>query len=429
MKRKPYRRNTSLGIHLLLILALGGCPLPVDLPEETTTATPTSYEQRLILNNATLENADEAGNVVWKIQVKRAVYQDETKNAVIETVTGNFLQDGEVVLKLSADGGEITNEGQQIVLRDNIVATDPRNGVVLRCNLLYWFPEEGRVQVEEAVDGSNAELRVEAKTAQYWTADQRIEAKEEVVITGIKTPMQARSEEVVWEIPAQKVRSKTKIAIDRYDPPPATPVAEGVTPENSENSEPSTSEPSEPSTSEPSASETPETPATKPVPPVVSDRIIADQAEFNLEQQIVRLTGNVESRSMEPPMQIASNAIVWNLVTRIVRAEKPVTVIDREAQITMTANQGIADLEAEVVRVSGGARGINARRPADLYANQIVWQIRPQQVEAMGDVIYQQTDPPLHLTGSRAVGTLHNQRIVVSGGGSSASRVTTIIVP
>lgn len=410
MKRKPYRRKTSLGVGLLLVLALGGCPLPVDLPDETTEATPASYEQQLILNNATLENADEAGNVVWKVQVDRAVYQDETKNAVLEAVTGNFLQDGEVVLQLSADGGEITDEGQRIVLRDNIVATDPRNGVVLRCNLLYWFPEEGRVQVEDAVDGSNAELRVEAKTAQYWTEEQRIEAQEEVVMTGLKTPMQARTDQVEWDIPAEMVRSKTKITIDRYDPPPeAPPEGEG------ESSEP---EPADP-----------EDPAAKPVPPVVSDRIIADQAEFNLEQEIVILTGNVESRSMDPPMQIASNQIIWNLVTRIVRSEQPLTVIDRGEEITVTANQGVADLEAEVVRVSGGARGINRRRPADLYANQIVWQIRPQEVEAMGDVIYQQTDPPLHLTGSRAVGTLHNQRIVVSGGGSSASRVTTIIVP
>ena len=393
-----------------MVLALGGCPLPVDLPDETTETTPASYEQQLILSNATLENADEAGNVVWKVQVDRAVYQDETKNAVLEAVTGNFLQDGEVVLQLSADGGEIIDEGQRIVLRDNIVATDPRNGVVLRCNLLYWFPEEGRVQVEDAVDGSNPELRVEAKTAEYWTEAQRIEAKEEVVITGLKTPMQARTDQVEWDIPAQMVRSETKITIDRYDPPPeAPPEAEADNPEAT------------PATSE--------TPATEPVPPVVSDRIIADQAEFNLEQEIVILTGNVESRSMDPPMQIASNQIIWNLVTRIVRSEQPLTVIDRQEEITVTANQGVADLEAEVVRVSGGARGINRRRPADLYANQIVWQIRPQQVEAVGDVIYQQTDPPLHLTGSRAVGTLHNQRIVVSGGGSSASRVMTIIVP
>ncbi|TVQ58745.1 MAG: LPS export ABC transporter periplasmic protein LptC [Spirulina sp. DLM2.Bin59] len=395
MKRKPCRRKTSLGVGLVLVLALGGCPLPVDLPAETTEATPAGYEQQLILNNATLENADEAGNVVWKVQVERAVYQDETKNAVLETVTGNFLQDGEVVLKLSADGGEITNEGQQIVLRDNIIATDPRNGVVLRCNLLYWFPEEGRVQVEDAVDGSNPELRVEAKTAQYWTEDQRVEAKDEVVITGLKTPMQARTDQVEWDIPAQKVRSETKIMIDRYDPPdPPTPEGEDAQPT-----------------------------------PVVSDRIVADQAEFNLEQEIVILTGNVESRSMDPPVQIASNQIIWNLVTRIVRSDQPLTVIDREEEITITANQGIADLAKEVVRVSGGARGVNRRRPADLYANQMIWQIRPQEVEAVGDVIYQQTDPPLHLTGSRAVGTLHNQRIVVSGGGSSTSRVTTIIVP
>lgn len=355
------------------------------------------YEEQLILNNATLENVDEAGEIVWKVNVERVVYNDEAQNAVLTSVTGNFLQDGKVVVQIQADAGEITDAGKHIQLRDNIVATDPRNGMVLRGNVLDWFPDQGLIEIQDSFQGNDDDINVTATTAQYWSREQRIEATDKVVLTGTETPMQVRTEKLVWELPEQRIKSDRTVMIDRYDPPP------------------------EPADAEADAAEKPT--------PVVSDRITAGLAEFNLEQNTVTLKQNVESRSVDPPLQIASNSILWNLTTRTVFADQPITIIDHQDQTTLTANSGLANLQDEVIRVNGGARGVNARQASDLYANQIIWQIGPQRVEATGDVIYKQGNPPLHLSGSRAVGTLNNQRVVVTGGGSNQSRVMTTIIP
>jgi LPS export ABC transporter protein LptC len=371
------------------------CRPPERPASSESTAQEAVYEEQLILTNATLENADEQGEIVWKVNVERVVYNDESKNAVLTAVTGNFLQDGEVVVQIQADAGEISDSGKHIQLRDNIVATDPRNGMVLRGNVLDWFPEQGLIEIEDSFQGNDDDLNVTATKAQYWSRDQRIEAVEEVVLTGTKTPVQVRTEKLVWELPEKRIKSDRNVMIDRYDPPPETAEADD---------------------------------GEKPAP-VVSDRITAGQAEFNLEQNTVILKQNVESRSVDPPLQIASNSILWNLTTRIIIADQPVTIIDREDQTTLTANSGLANLKDEVIRVNGGARGINTRQASDLYANQIIWNIGPQRVEATGDVIYKQANPPLHLSGSRAVGTLNNQRVVVTGGGSNNSRVMTTIVP
>ncbi len=398
MKRKRYPIRISVGCCFLAVaLGITACRPPERPTSSEATPQEAVYEEQLILTNATLENADEQGEIVWKVNVERVVYNDESKNAVLTAVTGNFLQAGEVVVQIQADAGEITDSGKHIKLRDNIVATDPRNGMVLRGDVLDWFPDQGLIKIQDSFQGNDEDLNVTATTAQYWSRDQRVEAMEKVVLTGTKTPVQVRTEKLVWELPQKRIKSDRAVMIDRYDPPSETAEAEADDGE-------------------------------KPAP-VVSDRITAGQAEFNLEQNTVILKKNVESRSVEPPLQIASNSILWNLTARTILSDQPVTIIDRKDQTTLTANSGLANLKDEVIRVTGGARGINARQDSDLYANQIIWNIGPQRVEATGDVIYKQVDPPLHLMGSRAVGTLNNQRVVVTGGGSNNSRVMTTIIP
>jgi lipopolysaccharide assembly outer membrane protein LptD (OstA) len=52
------------------------------------------------------------------------------------------------------------------------------------------------------------------------------------------------------------------------------------------------------------------------------------------------------------------------------------------------------------------------------------WNVDTQTVVAEGQVNYRQVDPSINLNGSRAVGRLDDQTIVVDGG-----RVVTEIVP
>jgi lipopolysaccharide export system protein LptA len=64
---------------------------------------------------------------------------------------------------------------------------------------------------------------------------------------------------------------------------------------------------------------------------------------------------------------------------------------------------------------------------AKLTANEVRWQMSNQVMEAQGNVVYQQPDPPLNLTGPRAVGRLHDNSVVVSS--SPTERAVTKIIP
>jgi hypothetical protein len=57
----------------------------------------------------------------------------------------------------------------------------------------------------------------------------------------------------------------------------------------------------------------------------------------------------------------------------------------------------------------------------------MMWEIPTQKLQASGNVIYQQVNPPFNTTGPTAVGRLQDQSIVVTG--SAGTRVVTEIIP
>lgn len=444
MRKKPCRRRASLGLAVALATLLlsacrgGGEPVAV---EDDAQSEPTTYEEQLILNNATLENADEAGNVLWRLKARRTTYEPNRQDAQIEDIIGNLYADGEIVLKLKADTGEILEDGQTIYLRENVVATDPRTGVVLQCQEVEWTPEENSLIARQSLRGSNDELVVTGEQGKYTTETQVLEVIGKVIIDGKKTPLQARTEKAVWDLLQERLVSDRPIEIDRYKPTEDPPESINPKPTASSSSEGDIS-PAQDSfaqsadrepfngrrlNAKPQSLEPQRLPSPKGKPEI-TDRVVAQSATFDLAKQVVILKKEVESRSVEPPLQIASDSIIWNLTQRTVLSDSPVQVSNRADGITLTANEGLINLETEVLRLNGGARGINTRRPADLYANQIVWHLEDERLEAAGNVIYRQVDPPLDLAGSRAIGRLKDQTITVTGG-EGGGRVLTKIVP
>jgi len=132
--------------------------------------------------------------------------------------------------------------------------------------------------------------------------------------------------------------------------------------------------------------------------------------------------------SVEPPIDIASNSVYWNLNTERVVSEQPVRIWHRKEQVTLTANQGEVDLQQQVALLTGGARGVAANRDrSNLSADRLRWDITTQRLQAEGNVVYQKLNPSLILTGQVGVGKLQDQTIVVTGG--SSGRVVTEIIP
>lgn len=468
MRRKPCLKRTRLKTRPLLSVAIalivgtslacGSSQPDIEPPSEEENV---SYEEQLILNNATLENVDDAGKPLWIIRSERAAYQPGQKDAQLEGITGNVYEAGEIVLKLKADKGEIVEDGQAIHLRDDVVATDPRTGVVLQSPEVQWSPEDGVLTVKQSFKSSSEDVEVTGKEATYTPETKVIEATDKVVINGKETPLQIRTEKAVWDIPKERITSDQPVEIDRYQVPKSDDEAAEEKLKQSEKSEEAAVEPFvvppvflrlaqyaqtrqagskpgaetetqpeselDPEVADPESAASETDPAAEKPKRIVTDRVTAKSAQFDLKKQVVILKKAVDARSVDPPLQVASDSIIWNLAERTVLSDTPVKIINRGDAITLTANEGFLDLEKEVVRVTGGARGINTRRPADLYANKIIWYIEPKRVEAAGNVIYKQAEPPLNLAGSTAVGQLAAQQLKVKSG--PEGRVVTTIVP
>lgn len=361
---------------------LSACESESRTPKKSQQDSPAApdFEASLVFNDVTLEQADPQGHPLWKVKAKQAAYSKDKKNAKVQNPIGDLFQDGKLVLKVSAQSGEVQEDGQKILLKGQIVATDPRNGAVFRGNEVEWRPKEDLLLVRDNLKGTHEKTEVSAGEGRYLSRKQQVELFGKVVGTSKDPALQIKTEHAIWQIPQKLVIGDQRLQIDRYT---------GTT---------------------------------------VTDQAVGDQSEVNLATKTAKMKQNVELASIDPPVQIASNSVIWNFNTRTVVSDQPVRIVNRQEQVTLTANRGQVDLERNVAVATGGAQGMSTRNQAKLYANQITWEIPTQQLQADGNVIYQQVDPPLNLNGSKAFGRLDDQTITITGG-SSGGRVVTEIVP
>lgn len=340
----------------------------------------TAIEGTLVFNNVTLEQADEKGRPLWKVKAKQAIYTKDKKLGRIDQPTGDLYQDGQIVLKASADSGEILENGQIVFLKGKVTATDTRNGAVFNGDELEWRPKEDLLVVRNNLKGSHPQLQATGKEGRYFSRKQQLELIGQVAAISKDPDLQMKTEHLFWQIKEKQVNGDKRIQIERYKDK------------------------------------------------TVTDRVEADKSEVNLQTKIAILKQNVQVTSVEPPVLMSTNSAVWNINARTVISDQPVKIVHQKEEVVMTANQGQVDLEKKVANLTGGVQGIGSRNQAKLYSNQLIWDIPTQNVQASGNVIYQQINPPFNLKGATAVGKLQDQSIVVNSGGSG-NRVVTEIIP
>ena len=364
-------------IGVVVVLGLVGCGDPQRTANKATqeTSSVQNVERNLTFNDVTLEQADEQGRSVWKVKAEEATYSKDKKVAQVQKPTGELFQDGKSVYQIVAQQGEIQQDGKQLFLKGQIVATDPRNGLVLRGNELEWRPQEDLLIVRNQLSGTHRQVQVVAQEARVFSRASRIELQGRVVAKATETALQLRTEQLLWQIREQKLIGDRPVQIDRY---------KGKT---------------------------------------ITDRATANSSEVNLKTKVATLRQNAQLKLLEPPLDIASNSMSWNLNMETVTANQPVRMVHRQEQVTLTAKQGRMDLQKEVVYLTGDVYGLGQRRQS-INAKALTWYLPSQLVEANGDVVYRQVEPNASFTGQKAVGKLQDQTIVVSGG-----RVVTEIIP
>lgn len=339
----------------------------------------TEIEGSLVFNNVDLEQADEKGNPLWKVKAKQVTYSQDKQIARIANPTGDLYQDGKIVLKVSAKSGEIEKNGQIVFLKEEITATDTRNGMVFRGDELEWHPKEDLLVIRRNLKGNHPQLQATATEGRYFSRKQQVELMGKVDAISKDPNLQMKTEHLVWQIPQQLVNGITRTRIERY--------------QNK----------------------------------TVTDRVEADQSEVNLKTKIAILKQNIQLTSIEPPLLMSTNSAVWNLNAETVLSDQPIRIVHQKENVIITANQGQIDLQRKVANLTGGVQGVGSQNQAKLYSNQLRWDIPTQNMQASGNVMYQQVNPPFNTQGEKAVGKLQNKSVVVSSG--TSGRVVTRIIP
>ncbi|MEH1862380.1 MAG: LPS export ABC transporter periplasmic protein LptC [Nostoc sp.] len=378
-KIQNFSSTPSFLVLLLLIFGLVACGGKSPPASQQNTVASSNPDSNLTFFDVTLEQADEVGRPIWKVRAKTAKYTKEKQIGQAESPYGELYQDGKIVYQIKADVADIEQDGKQLFLKGKIFATDPNNGIVLEGNELEWRPKEDLLIVRNKINGTHKKLQAVAQEVRVKTREQRMEFSGGVVANSIDPQMQVRTEHLIWNIKEEKLIGDRPLEIDRYK-------------DNK-----------------------------------ISDRGKGNYAEVNLKTKIATVQKNAQLELLDPPLQIASNSMTWNMNAETVTTNSPTRMFQRAENVTVTANQGEMKIPQKTVYLKGNVNAVGQRRQS-LRSNTLTWYLDNKLVEAQGNVVYRQIDPPLNFVGETAVGNLQTENILVKGG-SSSGRVVTEIIP
>ena len=132
--------------------------------------------------------------------------------------------------------------------------------------------------------------------------------------------------------------------------------------------------------------------------------------------------------SLEPELSIAANGFIWNYRKRIINSDQPIQLVNNLQQFSATGNQGKVDFKSKIATLQNGVQGINNRELATLYAQKAVWDIDRKEIDALGNVIYNRTQPNVNLTGDKALIDLGKNKATISSNQPTQKPVVSVVI-
>lgn len=362
----------------LLVSCQGNNQNPQEINDNDTNR---EVEQGLVLYNSTIEQSNANGDTLWRISTEKAIYSQDNQSAKIEKIVGNLFENDEIILKVSADNGEVTKEGKEIFLRGNILVIDPRNQAEFRGEEVVWKPEENFLVItgKDQIKASHEKLVVTAKEGIYNTQNQVLELNKDVLATTNKPTLQLKTQHLYWQIPQDKVIGNKPLNLLRFE-------------DN-----------------------------------IITDKLDTQQIEVDLNTSVAVISGNVEYQSVKPSLQAATTRIIWYYGDRIMESNQATQLIQPDQGTNLTANIVKFNLAENQVYLQDGVYGYTKDNDTEIYADQMLWNVDSQEINAEGNVFYKQLNPDVNLKGVKAWGNLKDKNITVQG--NDNTKVITNIYP
>ncbi len=447
MKITRWYRWTAIAATIaVLVVALRTCGIGQKI---AAPAPAEQIEPALTLQAVTLEQPDENGSLLWRLKATSVNYSPNNQRATLKELKGEFFQAGETIYTVVADEGEVRQNGEMLFLTGNLVATGIEDELTLESDRLKWQPKEDRLIMGEFEDDA---LSDDAKNDDAEEDSEDVKTESEQLAKGAlvekKPPINPSTDEpTANRFPTE---GSQKPPVKGFNPQMET-IARVVTVINKENrvdlsggviaksketpwltfesdslvwfTERERIEAQQLLKVEQYASEDYQ---------VVSDRILGAKGDVSLTDNIVTLNESVQLTSLAPssgqPLKAESKSAVWDVENQTVALDNPVKLEQPAQKITASANQARLDLAQEVIYLTGNVQANGEEKGSQLKANSVTWRTGSQDVEAEGNVSYQQAaSPEVAMTGERAVGNIEQGTVVVTD--SRSGDVVIEIVP
>ncbi len=359
-------------------VGLGGCR-PGNKSQPQSSITPSPIEPKLELDKLSFEQVDKQGKPLWKVRAQKGVYAPDKKRAKVTNLDGDLYQDGQVILHVTAKSGEVEQAGEKVVLRGDVITKETRNNLVLIGQEVEWQPKADLLTIRDRVQANHPQFQANADRGQYFSRKQQMELSGKITAFSVDPRLALQTEHLTWQVKDQKVIGDRPVQIQRYQ-------GQNIT-----------------------------------------ARVTANTSTTRLDRKIINLQGKVQLNATNPLIQVNGESFSWQIDRELITADRPLQIVHQQQQATFTADNGQVDLHASTATLTGNARGIATRNQAKLRADRLIWEMTSQQLVGTGNVVYQQTSPNIKFTGTRGVGKLQDQSIVITS--DRHQQVQTEIIP
>jgi LPS export ABC transporter protein LptC len=382
-----------LGLILLGVL-LSACSTP-----EPPKPVATPVTEGMGLRELTLRRTDNQGRPLWQIQAKTANYKNN--QGKVQSLVGQLYADGKPIFRLQSPTAEIRQQGEQLLILGNTTVTDLRGKGVLTAEEFLWQPDTGTLIARKKPKLVYPLVQVTATEMRAQSRPQDVIALGNVQADS-SLGLRLRAERLQWQVPQQRLVAGRNLA--------------------------------------PSGTERPG--AENPDPRALTlvrlqqlkgdgkgNQAVGEILTYDLKSQILQLQSQqsaVQIQLVQPQLAITGQAFTWQIPQRILLTDRPLTVRSAKSAVTVTANRGQLDLAREQVVLTGAVRATGQQQQSALTTDQLTWMLPTQQIEAVGNVRYQQQQPRFTVRGNRAIGLINEQQVSVSGGSDGGGVVTEI---
>lgn len=375
--------RSSIGwISLLsLLFCLSSCSrTPEEAPSDRKAKSSRNFDPALTFNDVTLEQIDRDGKKRWSLVAKQVTYSKDRKIATASNLSGKLYNEGEHAYDAKAREGVLSQNGDRIVLKGEIEVVDRKDGTVFSADEVEWLPEDDRMIFKGNLKAVHEDGSLTAQAGELLEADRILNLSNKVLIKTDDPRLSLSTDRGVWQMEKEMVLADGNLIVERYE-------GEGEA-------------------------------------ATVADRGTATKGSLDLGVQLITLEGNAQLVFGEPPVSLGSERLLWDLPGQVLSSEVPLTIINRENQVALSGQRGKFNVAEEVLELTGGIEALANENKSRMTADNLTWFVATQTFNAVGNVVYRQTEPQFVLHGPQAEGKLEAKTFVVTGG-----NVVTEITP